>query len=81
MPPVSTPRAQDGLPLPATHVKHHASAPMTKAPAPAYTPSPQPVSDWQRPDYRFDGRGSAGGHAADNQATAPATRPESPDPL
>lgn len=80
-PPVSTPRVQDGLPLPATHVKHHASAPMTKAPAPAYTPSPQPVSNWQRPDYRFDGRGSAGGHAADNQATAPATRPESPDPL
>ncbi|WP_074012722.1 ribonuclease E [Candidatus Sodalis sp. SoCistrobi] len=86
-PPVSTPLAQDGRPLPATpetpaaHVKHHASAPMTKAPAPAYTPSPQPVSDWQRSDYRFDGRGSAGGHAAHKQATAPATRPDTPDPL
>lgn len=86
-PPVSTPLAQDGRPLPAppethaAHVKHHASAPMTKAPAPAYTPSPLPVSDWQRSDYRFDGRGSAGGHAADKQATAPATRPDAPDPL
>ncbi|BAE74327.1 Ribonuclease E [Sodalis glossinidius str. 'morsitans'] len=86
-PPVSTPLAQDGQPLPATpkapatRFKHHASAPMTKAPAPAYTPSPPPISDWQRPDYRFDGRGGAGGHAADHQATAPATRPGTPDPL
>lgn len=73
------------LPTPtATHradsrYKHHASAPMTKAPAPDYTPIDQPASDWQRPDYQFDGRGSAGGHAAANQATAPATRPEPVD--
>lgn len=86
-PPVSPPLTQDERPLPATpdtpatRFKHHASAPMTKAPAPAYTPSPLPVSDWQRPDYRFDGRGAAGGHAADKQATAPATCPDSPDPL
>lgn len=86
-PPVSPPLTQEGRPLPvspdipAMRFKHHASAPMTKAPAPAYTPSPLPVSDWQRPDYRFDGRGAAGGHAADKQATAPATRPDTPDPL
>ncbi|OZI14424.1 ribonuclease E [Sodalis-like symbiont of Philaenus spumarius] len=82
-----TPLAQDGQPLPATckapatRFKHHASAPMTKAPAPAYTPSPLPVSDWQRSDYRFDGRGGTVGHATDHQATAPATRPDTPDPL
>ncbi|MFT4463755.1 MAG: ribonuclease E [Sodalis sp. (in: enterobacteria)] len=86
-PPVSPPPTQEGRPLtvtqdtPAMRFKHHASAPMTKAPAPTYTPSPLPVSDWQRPDYRFDGRGAAGGHAADKQATAPATRPDTPDPL
>ncbi|MGL9773881.1 MAG: ribonuclease E [Sodalis sp. (in: enterobacteria)] len=85
--PISTPLAQNGQPLPAmpkdsvTRFKHHASASMTKVPAPVYTPSPRPVSDWQRPDYRFDGRGAAGGHAADHQATAPATRPDTPDPL
>ncbi|CAK8739041.1 hypothetical protein SODG_002644 [Sodalis praecaptivus] len=86
-PPISPPLTQEGRPLPvlpdtpAMRFKHHASAPMTKAPAPAYTPLPLPVSDWQRPDYRFDGRGAAGGHAADKQATAPATRTDTPDPL
>lgn len=55
-PPVSPPLTQEGRPLPvspdtpAMRFKHHASAPMTKAPAPAYTPSPLPVSDWQRPE-------------------------------
>lgn len=82
-----TPLAQDGQLLPATRktpatrFKHHSSAPMTKAPAPTYTPSPLPASDWHRPDYLFDGRGGAGGHAADHQTTAPATRPDTPDPL
>ncbi|ROR11375.1 ribonuclease E [Erwinia sp. JUb26] len=55
--------------------KHHASAPMTSAPAPAYQPEPAPQSDWVRPDFNFEGKGSAGGHAASHQATAPATRP------
>ncbi|PKH26315.1 ribonuclease E [Enterobacterales bacterium CwR94] len=55
--------------------KHHATAPMTKAPAPDYTPEPARHSDWVRPTFAFDGRGSAGGHAATHQATAPATRP------
>ncbi|WP_406702992.1 hypothetical protein [Sodalis sp.] len=44
---------------PAVRFKHHASAPMTKAPAPAYTPSPLPVSNQQQSDYRFDSRGTA----------------------
>ncbi|WP_338569344.1 ribonuclease E [Erwinia billingiae] len=56
--------------------KHHATAPMTKAPAPEYQAEPARASDWVRPDYQFDGQGSAGGHAATHQATAPATRPE-----
>ncbi|VTT28010.1 ribonuclease, Rne/Rng family [Klebsiella pneumoniae] len=55
--------------------KHHAAAPMTKAPAPAYQPEPARQSDWVRPDFNFEGKGSAGGHAATHQATAPATRP------
>ncbi|MEM6159701.1 ribonuclease E [Erwinia sp. P6884] len=55
--------------------KHHATAPMTKAPAPDYQPEPARGSDWVRPDFNFEGKGSAGGHAATHQATAPATRP------
>jgi ribonuclease E len=60
-----------------TRWKHHATAPMTKAPAPAWEPEPVRHSDWVRPVFDFDGRGSAGGHSATHQATAPATRPES----
>ncbi|MEI2265010.1 ribonuclease E [Erwinia sp. CGal63] len=60
----------------ATAFKHHATAPMTKAPAPAYQPEPARRSDWVRPAFNFEGKGSAGGHAATHQATAPATRPE-----
>lgn len=59
--------------------KHHASAPMTKAPAPDYVPAPETTGEWQRPGYHFDGRGSAGGHAAANQAAAPATKPVQQD--
>ena len=58
-----------------SNYKHHAAAPMTKAPAPAYQPEPARQSDWVRPDFNFEGKGSAGGHAATHQATAPATRP------
>lgn len=57
--------------------KHFASAPMTKAPAPAWQPEPVRHSDWVRPPFEFAGRGSAGGHSATHQATAPATKPES----
>ena len=56
--------------------KHHAAAPMTKAPAPEYQAEPARNSDWVRPSFNFEGKGSAGGHAATHQATAPATRPE-----
>ncbi|MBN3141734.1 ribonuclease E [Pectobacterium brasiliense] len=55
--------------------KLHATAPMTKAPAPAYQAEPARHSDWVRPAYPFSGKGSAGGHAAVNQSTAPATKP------
>ena len=60
-----------------TRWKHHATAPMTKAPAPAWEPEAVRHSDWVRPPFDFEGRGSAGGHSATHQATAPATRPES----
>ncbi|AYH06254.1 ribonuclease E [Pectobacterium parmentieri] len=55
--------------------KLHATAPMTKAPAPSYHSEPARHSDWVRPAYPFSGKGSAGGHAAVNQSTAPATKP------
>ena len=57
--------------------KHYASAPMTKAPAPAWQPEPARHSDWVRPPFNFEGKGAAGGHSASHQATAPATKPES----
>lgn len=62
----------------APRFKHHATAPMTKAPAPAYVPEPAHQSDWVRPEFNFDGKGSAGGHAAVTTATAPATKPAMP---
>ncbi len=52
----------------------HATAPMTKAPAPEWRPEPLPHSDWVRPQYAFSGKGSAGGHAATHQATSPVTK-------
>ncbi|WP_038911461.1 ribonuclease E [Dickeya dadantii] len=55
--------------------QHYAAAPMTRAPAPAYVPDAPRVSDWQRPAFAFTGKGSAGGHSAENQSSAPATRP------
>lgn len=55
--------------------QHYATAPMTRAPAPAYIPDAPRVSNWQRPAFEFTGKGSAGGHSAVNQASAPATRP------
>ncbi|MNC51144.1 Ribonuclease E [compost metagenome] len=60
-----------------THVIKHATAPMTKAPAPDYNPEAPRQSDWVRPTYEFSGRGSAGANSATHQATAPATRPQS----
>lgn len=57
--------------------KHFASAPMTKAPAPDYAPESTTKGHWERPAFDFSGKGSAGGHAAATQATAPATKPQS----
>lgn len=59
-------------------LKHHASAPMTSAPAADYIQSdPIPIqSDWKRAAFDFIGKGSAGAHAAVNQAGAPETKPE-----
>lgn len=54
----------------------HASAPMTRAPAPDYVPEAPRHSDWIRPGFDFDGKGSAGGHSATHKATAGPTRPQ-----
>lgn len=62
----------------APRFKHHATSPMTKAPAPSYVPEPSRQSDWVRPEFNFEGKGSAGGHSAVSTATAPATKPEMP---
>ncbi|MBM3071748.1 ribonuclease E [Lelliottia sp. RWM.1] len=59
-----------------TEQAHVASAPMTRAPAPEYVPEAPRQSDWVRPEFNFEGKGSAGGHSATHQATAPATRPQ-----
>ncbi|MCT4717410.1 ribonuclease E [Enterobacteriaceae bacterium H18W14] len=64
-------------PVPVPHAVKHATAPMTRAPAPDYSPEPERPSNWVRPAFEFTGRGSAGGHSATHQATAPATRPQS----
>lgn len=60
----------------AEHLHSHATAPMTRAPAPDYVPEAPRHSDWQRPPFAFEGKGAAGGHSATHQATAPATRPQ-----
>lgn len=71
--------ARDMAPLPeAGRWTHFASAPMTKAPAPAWEPEPVRHSSWVRPPFRFEGKGAAGGHSASHHATAPATKPENP---
>ncbi|WP_194205744.1 ribonuclease E [Superficieibacter sp. 1612_C1] len=57
--------------------RSHATAPMTRAPAPEYTPEAPRQSDWVRPSFDFDGKGSAGGHSATHHATAAPTRPQS----
>lgn len=55
--------------------QQHASAPMTKAPAPAYVAEAPRQSDWVRPKTEFAGKGSAGGHSAVNHASASAAKP------
>ncbi|EAX6910787.1 ribonuclease E, partial [Salmonella enterica] len=55
---------------------NHASAPMTRAPAPEYVPEAPHHSDWHRPSFHFEGKGAAGGHSATRHASAPATRPQ-----
>ncbi|WP_343711230.1 ribonuclease E [Kosakonia radicincitans] len=72
--PVAEPVKETVVPAVARKV---ATAPMTKAPAPDYVPEAPRHSDWVRPDFNFEGKGSAGGHSATHAATAPATKPPS----
>ncbi|ELY3542473.1 ribonuclease E [Cronobacter turicensis] len=77
--PVVAPKAQEAevkAPVVAVASASVASAPMTRAPAPDYVPEPPRHSDWVRPTFDFSGKGSAGGHSATHQASAPATRPQ-----
>jgi ribonuclease E len=64
---------------PAVVATKHATAPMTRAPAPEYVPEAPRQSDWVRPEFGFEGKGSAGGHSATHTATAGPTRPQSVD--
>lgn len=84
--PVSRPAAEPCVPQPATITaataqaetsprSGSASAPMTKAPAPAYDAETPRHSDWVRPAFNFAGKGAAGGHSASHIASAPATQP------
>ncbi len=58
-------------------VEHnHATAPMTRAPAPEYVPEAPRHSDWQRPTFAFEGKGAAGGHTATHHASAAPARPQ-----
>ncbi|CBG87913.1 ribonuclease E [Citrobacter rodentium] len=54
----------------------HATAPMTRAPAPEYVPEAPRHSEWQRPAFVFEGKGAAGGHSATHHASAAPTRPQ-----
>ena len=47
----------------------HATAPMTRAPAPDYVPEAPRHSTWVRPPFAFEGKGAAGGHSATHKAT------------
>lgn len=67
----TAPVAVESLPA-----RHHATAPMTRAPAPEYVPEAPRHSDWQRPEFAFEGKGAAGGHSATHQASAQPTRPQ-----
>lgn len=64
-------------PVAATVAVSHATAPMTRAPAPDYVPEAPRHSEWVRPSFGFEGKGSAGGHSATHSATAEPTRPQS----
>ncbi|HGB9873132.1 ribonuclease E [Escherichia coli] len=62
---------------PEVTVEHnHATAPMTRAPAPEYVPEAPRHSDWQRPTFSFEGKGAAGGHTATHHASAAPARPQ-----
>jgi len=79
-PEVATPAPAPAVePVIAHAAKHAVSAPMTRAPAPEYTPEAPRHSDWVRPAFEFSGKGAAGGHSATHHATAPATRPQQPE--
>ena len=84
-PVVAAPEVVKPAPAPAVEpviahaAKHAVSAPMTRAPAPEYTPEAPRHSDWVRPAFEFSGKGAAGGHSATHHATAPATRPQQPE--
>ncbi len=54
----------------------HSTSPATRAPAPAYVPEAPRYSNWVRPTFTFNGKGSAGGHSATCHAAAPASRPD-----
>ncbi len=55
----------------------HAYSPMTKAPAPDLAAESVVITEWQRPDYPFKGKGGAGGHSATSVAISAMFKPQS----
>ncbi|BBR58429.1 MULTISPECIES: ribonuclease E [unclassified Klebsiella] len=76
-PAAASPAIVEPAPVAKPVAANRASAPMTRAPAPDYVPEAPRHSDWVRPSFDFDGKGSAGGHSATHTATAGPTRPQS----
>ncbi|MGX6596186.1 ribonuclease E [Klebsiella quasivariicola] len=75
--PVEPVKAEAPVSQPVVVASHrHATAPMTRAPAPDYVPEAPRHSSWVRPPFAFDGKGAAGGHSATHTATAEPTRPQ-----
>ncbi|WP_454795742.1 ribonuclease E [Klebsiella quasipneumoniae] len=75
--PVEPVKAEPPVSKPVVVASHrHATAPMTRAPAPDYVPEAPRHSTWVRPPFAFEGKGAAGGHSATHKATAEPTRPQ-----
>ena len=52
---------------------------MTKAPAPDYVESDSGIKTREELDYRYDGKGNAGGLSAQDHAYAAASKPVIPE--
>ncbi|MCX8684003.1 ribonuclease E [Gilliamella sp. B2889] len=63
----------------ADHAAGYSSSIMTKAPAPDYVESDSGIKTREELDYRYDGKGNAGGLSAQDHAYAAASKPVIPE--